>query len=95
MPEPSVTVLVCRSEKSRKKWLRPAVHPEVDPHPRLRHIHAFVLCAVCRYCSIYVECTTTAKELAHTGLKDIIPDSAGKVGGVIKDILPLPGFIKK
>lgn len=49
----------------------------------------------CRYCSIYYECSTTAKELAHTGLKDIIPDSAGKVGGVLKDILPLPGFIKK
>eukprot|EP00879_Flechtneria_rotunda_P007810 GHRR01008185.1.p1 GENE.GHRR01008185.1~~GHRR01008185.1.p1 ORF type:complete len:164 (+),score=21.48 GHRR01008185.1:817-1308(+) len=48
-----------------------------------------------RYCSIYFECTTTAKELAHTGLKDVIPDSAGKVGGVIKDILPLPGFLKK
>lgn len=48
-----------------------------------------------RYCSIYYECSTTAKELAHTGLKDIIPDSAGKVGGVLKDILPLPGFIKK
>jgi hypothetical protein len=29
------------------------------------------------------------------GLKDVIPDSAGKVGGVIKDILPLPGFLKK
>lgn len=49
----------------------------------------------CRYCSIYYECSNTAKELAHTGLKDIIPDSAGKVGGVLKDILPLPGFIKK
>jgi hypothetical protein len=33
--------------------------------------------------------------MAHTGLKDIIPDSAGKVGGVLKDILPLPSFIKK
>eukprot|EP00775_Hariotina_reticulata_P012137 gene12137-12275_t len=48
-----------------------------------------------RYCSIYYECTVTAKELAHTGLKDVIPDSAGKVGGVIKDLLPLPGFLKK
>uniref|UniRef100_A0A383W597 Uncharacterized protein n=1 Tax=Tetradesmus obliquus TaxID=3088 RepID=A0A383W597_TETOB len=47
-----------------------------------------------RYCSIYYECTATAKELAHTGLKDVIPDSAGKVGGVIKDMLPLPGFLK-
>lgn len=28
------------------------------------------------------------------GLKDVIPDSAGKVGGVIKDMLPLPGFLK-
>jgi hypothetical protein len=48
-----------------------------------------------RYCNIYFECTNTAKELAKTGLKDIIPDSAGKVGGVIKDILPVPGFLKK
>jgi hypothetical protein len=48
-----------------------------------------------RYCSIYGACTATAKEMAHTGLKDIIPDSAGKVGGVLKDILPLPSFIKK
>jgi hypothetical protein len=42
-----------------------------------------------------MECTNTAKELAHTGLKDIIPDSAGKVGGVLKDILPIPGFAKR
>jgi hypothetical protein len=49
----------------------------------------------CRYCSIYFECTTTAKEMAHTGLKDIIPDSAGKVGGVLKDLLPLPGMKKR
>ncbi|KAF8055915.1 hypothetical protein HT031_006554 [Scenedesmus sp. PABB004] len=38
-----------------------------------------------RYCSrrrsIYAECTATAKELAHTGLKDLIPDSAGKARG--------------
>jgi hypothetical protein len=32
--------------------------------------------------------------LLRAGLKDVIPDSAGKVGGVIKDILPLPGFLK-
>lgn len=49
----------------------------------------------CRYCAIYFECTTTAKELAHTGLKDIIPDSAGKVGGVLKNLLPIPGALKK
>eukprot|EP00882_Tetradesmus_deserticola_P000572 GHRQ01000628.1.p1 GENE.GHRQ01000628.1~~GHRQ01000628.1.p1 ORF type:complete len:417 (+),score=187.10 GHRQ01000628.1:180-1430(+) len=48
-----------------------------------------------RYCSVYYECTNTAKELAHTGLKDVIPNSAGSVGGVIKGLLPLPGFLKK
>lgn len=32
-----------------------------------------------RYHAIYLEATNTSKELAKTGLKDVIPDSAGKV----------------
>ena len=55
-----------------------------------------------RYNAIYKECTEVAKELAHTGLKDLLPgdvtsvaDAAGKVAKtVLPAMAPIPNFLK-
>ena len=51
-----------------------------------------------RYKEVYKECTNEARELAHTGLKDLLPGDmssvAGAAGKVAKTVLPLPGFLK-
>jgi hypothetical protein len=55
-----------------------------------------------RYKEVYKECTDVAKELAHTGLKDLLPgdmtsvaDAAGKVAKtVFPAMVPIPNFLK-
>lgn len=52
-------------------------------------------CAAVETCSCYAECSGLAKELAKTGLTDMIPDGAEKMAGAVKNMLPLPAFVKK
>lgn len=63
--------------------------------------------AACQSPEVATSCTAVSSACCHeteqdstiryvrSVVQDIIPDSAGKVGGVIRDILPVPGFLKK
>jgi hypothetical protein len=46
-------------------------------------------------CSTYAQCTELAKELAKTSFTEIIPESAEKVAGTIKSLIPMPAFLKQ
>lgn len=48
-----------------------------------------------QYSSTYAECTQLAKELAKTSFTEIIPESAEKVAGTLKSLIPMPTFLKQ
>jgi hypothetical protein len=58
------------------------------------HTHAHRQTCLC-VLLVCMFATPTALPLHCRCDADLIPDSAGKVGSVIADLLPVPGFLKK